>query len=372
MPSFHIHGTNKNIGDGNVFIIAEIGKNFIQSEESQPVSVYLENAKRLIDAAVTAGVDAVKFQTHEVEDEQLNIVVTSPHFRGSDRYSWVKRNTDATPLSFWQELKAYADTKGVLFFSTPMSRKAAVKLQSINVPLWKVGSGDVDDFVLIDYLADTAKPVIISTGMVSLAELDEIVAHYRELGLSFAILYCVSKYPAPKESFNLATIELFREKYPDILIGFSDHSVGDMTLPLAAVRMGATIIEKHFSLSRDLWGSDHKVSMTPSEMKALVDAVRRGDEKKVDTRAFYGEKGRELEGASNEFRDYFKKGLVAGRDIPAGAILRKEDIFAMRPRMYNKGLPSGDFHKLVGQKTVCALRKYDPITKDVCVDTKAG
>src|SRR3989344_4680898 len=139
------------INGKGVFTIAEIGKNFIQTQEERPVKEYLENAKKLVKAAKDAGADAVKFQTHNVEDEQLNINVVSPHFVGSDRYSWVSRNDKATPLDkFWKPLKSYCDAIGIIFHSTPMSRGAAYKLNELGVEMWKVGSGDILDFVTLD------------------------------------------------------------------------------------------------------------------------------------------------------------------------------------------------------------------------------
>jgi N,N'-diacetyllegionaminate synthase len=359
-----IPGTAKTFGEG-VFFIAEIGKNFMQTKEHRPVEEYLENAKRLVKAAKEAGADAVKFQTHEVEDEQLNVDVTSPHFKGADRYSWVTRNTEATPLeTFWKPLKEYCDEVGILFFSTPMSRKAAIKLEGIGVPLWKVGSGDVQDYVTLDFMFGTKKPIIISSGMVSLGELDGVVNHIRENGAPLVVLYCISKYPAPKEYFNLATIEHLIEKYPDVVIGFSDHSLGD-EVSLAAVKLGAKVIEKHFSFGRELWGADHKVSMTPTEFKAMVDKVHSGEHKLVDHTPYYGSKEKELEGANNEFRPYFNKSLMAGTDIPAGTAITRGMVYAMRPKMYAKGLPSQEFPRILGKKTRVALKKFDPITDDV-------
>ena len=161
MTTIPIPGSKKVIGE-EVFFIAEIGKNFIETEEERPVADYLENAKKLVRAAKDAGADAVKFQTHEVEDEQLNINITSPHFKGADRYSWITRNMEATPLeTFWKPLKKYCDEVGILFFSTPMSRKAAIKLEEVGVPLWKVGSGDVHDYVTLDFMFSTKKPIIM-------------------------------------------------------------------------------------------------------------------------------------------------------------------------------------------------------------------
>lgn len=144
---------NKHILDRNdVFVIAEIGKNFLQTALDRPNSEYLLNALKLIDEASKAGVDAVKLQTHILEDEHLNIDITAPHFKGKDRVSWITRNMNATPVSFWKKVKSYAKKKGVIFFSTPMSRLAAQKLHAIGVDLWKVGSGDVQDFAMLDFL----------------------------------------------------------------------------------------------------------------------------------------------------------------------------------------------------------------------------
>lgn len=364
-PSISIPGTNKSLGGDEVFVIAEIGKNFIQSEDDRPVEEYLANAKALIQAAAEAGADAVKFQTHVLEDEFMpGLTVTSPHFKGSDRYAWIRRNEAATPDSFWHAVKSYADELGIVFFSTPMSRKASEKLESFGVPLWKIGSGDVQDNVTLDYIAQTGKPLIISTGMVSLAELDDVVAYIQAKNTPLVVLYCVSQYPCPPDQFNLATIELFKEKYPDVVIGFSDHSVDGHDVDLAAVKLGARVIEKHFSFSRDLWGSDHKASILPSEMRVMVDAIRSKEYERTDEQPFRGSKDRELEGANNQFRPYFNKALVAGCDIPNGAVIEKHMIFAVRPKMYVDGLSAEKFEDVVGRTTKCGLHKYQPIKSE--------
>lgn len=346
-----------------IFVIAEIGKNFIQTEEDKSVEEYLDNAKKLVDAAIYAGADAVKFQTHEVDDEQLDLNIISPHFKGSDRYSWVKRNTKATPLEFWREIKDYCDRKGVTFFSTPMSRMAAIKLEKVGIPFWKVGSGDADDFVLLDHLVKTGKPIMISSGMVSFSELEVIMGYLEKNKVDTTLLYCVSLYPCPPESFNLGTVEYFKERYPWATIGFSDHSLGSEAA-LRAIKLGARVIEKHFSLSRNLWGSDHKVSMQPEEMKGMIDQIRAKTYEDIEVGSFYGEKTRELEGASNEFRKYFKKGLVAGQDIKAGDVLEPEMIYAMRPGAHIEdlgGLPVSEALKVFGRTVTVDIHKYDPI-----------
>lgn len=345
----------------DVFVIAEIGKNFMQTEEDQPLQTYIDNAKALIDAAADSGADAVKFQTHTVEDEQLDVHIVSPHFKGSDRYKWVTRNTEATPEEFWDAITDHCSAKGIPFFSTPMSRESARRLKKYDVPYWKVGSGDVLDFLMLGELCKDNKPIIISSGMVSYEELDLAVNFIRDNGCQPIIFYCVSKYPCPPEEFNLASIEKMKELYPDLVIGFSDHSIGH-TASLGAVKLGAQIVEKHFSLSRDLWGSDHKVSMTPDEMETMVKAIRSGDYENADVSLFYGEKDQELDGAKNAFRPYFQKKFVAAKSLDEGRILEENDLYAMRPASETEGIESQQIAKVLGKTLAKPLKKYDPIT----------
>ncbi len=356
-----------------VFVIAEIGKNFIQTQEERPVSEYLENAKALVKAAKDAGADAVKFQTHNVEDEQLNIHVVSPHFKGADRYSWLTRNTNATPVdAFWKPLKAYCDEIGIIFFSTPMSRGAAKKLTGVGVPIWKVGSGDILDFVTLDYLASTGNPIILSSGMSTLEEIDKSIDFLKRRNAKIVLLHCVSKYPCPPEQLNLATIGFLRERY-QIPVGFSDHSIG-IDSALAGVALGAQVVEKHFSFARDLWGADHKVSMTPDELKALVDGIRelganpakRAEYLEKDiVKAGMGSGAKVLQEDEAVFRPYFRKSLMAGQDIPAGTTITAEMLYAMRPQQYAGGLASEEYEKVLGRTTAKTLKKFEPITAEV-------
>lgn len=346
--------------DKRVFIVAEIGKNFIQTKEERPVSEYIENAKSLIRAAKEAGADAVKFQTHNVEDEQLNIHITAPHFSGIDRYQWVKRNTEATPLRFWQAIKQYADALNIIFFSTPMSRGAAELLEKVDIPVWKVASSDILDFVLLDYIAQSGKPIIISSGMSTLEELDMAMDFLKQRTNDIIFLHCVSKYPCPINELYLDTIPYLANKY-GVTVGFSDHSIG-YEAAVAAAGKGATVIEKHFSFSRDLWGSDHKVSLVPDEFKQMVESVRRHDHVSSDR---FGAGVKILDESESAFRPIFRKSLVAGQDIKAGIALTKEMVYAMRPQQFAGGLPSQEYAAVVGKTVIKDLNKYDPITKAV-------
>lgn len=357
------NGKNFNLTEyiqNEVFIIAEIGKNFIQTEENQSTEIYLENAKALIAAAKEAGADAVKFQTHDYSDEQLDVEVVAPHFSGSDRYAWVKRNTEATPIEFWKELKKYSDSLGIVFFSTPMSRGAAQKLAPLDLPLWKVGSGDILDFVLLDYLASTKKPIIISSGMSTSEEVDKTISFLKKRDAHIILLHCVSEYPVKDIStFNLATIPYFREKY-QIPIGFSDHSLESDPV-LAAIGLGAKVIEKHFSFSRELWGSDHKVSLTPEEFKEMVERIRNHEIK--DGNIMRGSIGKLLQDGEAKFRPFFRKSLVAGRDIAAGELLTEEMIFAMRPQSHGEGFPSERYEEILGKKVMRDIKKFQALNE---------
>ncbi len=363
------------VGEGApTFVIAEIGKNFIQSQEPQSVETALANAIALVRAAKKSGASAVKFQTHTYEDEQANIQVVSHHFKGADRYSWVKRNTESTPVdTFWKPLIQACRDEGILFFSTPMSRGAAQVLEELDVPFWKVGSGDLLDFVMLDFLRHTGKPIFISSGMSTLEEVDQAVAFLREKTDKVILLHCVSKYPCPPEDLHLSTIPFFRERY-GLPIGFSDHSI-TYDSSVASVALGACVVEKHFSFYRGLWGSDHQVSLTPDEFRTMVDTIRllesdpaareavmRSD---VYIRGAASEPGKVMHEDEQAFRPLFHKTLCAARDLPAGTVITKDDVYAMRPHGHLPGLHAREYPVLLGQRLVRDVRRFDPIARDM-------
>lgn len=352
----------KVIGDKHVFIIAEIGKNFIVTETGESATIYLDRAKALIKAAKEAGADAVKFQTHNFVDEQYPVDVFSPHFNGADRYNWIKRNTEATPLEFWKALKQYAYELGIIFFSTPMSRGAAVLLNEVGVPLWKIGSGDLLDFAMLDYIRNSLKPIIISTGMSTDLEVKKAVDFIKEKNNNLVVLHCVSKYPCPPEDLKLETIDYLRSTF-DCLVGFSDHSLGTAEAAMAVMR-GAKVIEKHFSFDRNAWGPDHKVSLTPVEFSELVAVIRNAEHQpQVPITSSLGKICQDDEA---KFRPYFRKALVMANDLPAGTVITPEMVYAMRPAGFIAGLPSEKYPDILGKQLKKTLKKLEPITED-CV-----
>jgi sialic acid synthase SpsE len=201
-----------------------------------------------------------------------------------------------------------------------------------------------------------------------LEEVDASVNFLKRRGASLALMHCVSKYPCPTAELNLRTVEFFKQRY-NIPVGFSDHSIG-VDSALASVALGATIIEKHFSLSRDLWGSDHKVAMTPAELSELVRGIRELEINPVKkeeylnkevVKAGLGQADKILQSGEEQFRPFFRKTLAAACDIKKGEVINSEKLWAMRPQAYLAGLPSEKYEEILGQKAPVDLKKGDPI-----------
>lgn len=337
-------------------IIAEIGKNFVITQEPETLEVLLDRAKLLIMEAKKAGADVAKFQVHYVEDEiHPNAKIISPHF-DHDRYEWVKRNT--YPTEFWMKIADFCRSVEIEFLATPMSRGAAILLDVIGVDSWKIGSGDILDFVMLDYIRDTNKPIILSSGMSSLEELKLAYDFLKEKADDISILHCVSQYPCPLEALNLGTIPFLKEKFPDAKIGFSDHSLG-IEGSLMAVSLGATIIEKHFSLGRESWGPDHKVSLHPKEMWALVQRVK-NNHLLTPSKEALGVETKFIHEGEQKFRGAFRKGLYAAFDIKKGSIMEPDMIYAMRPT--EGALPSQHYPTVLQMRAVKDYKQYEKIS----------
>lgn len=333
-----------------VEIVAEIGKNFVISEKEEALGILTARAYDLIEAAKKAGCDTVKFQVHNFEDEVL------PE---SSRYDWVKRNT--YPVEFWWDVKESCRENKINFLATPMSRGAAILLDEIGVDRWKIGSGDILDFVMLDYIRDSGKPVILSSGMSSFEELKMSYEFLREKTKDISILHCVSLYPCSFELLNLNTIPFFKKQFPEAKIGFSDHSLS-IEASLRAVPLGAEIIEKHFTLDRNSWGPDHKVSLLPKEMSMLVRRIKKGRLLESQSLDFMlGVETKYVQHEEEKFRPIFRKGLYATRDIREGEIIEPEMMYAMRPKFPN-ALSSEDYSKVLGKQVLKEMQKYDIIS----------
>lgn len=337
-------------------VIFEIGKNFVTTEIQEPMDVLLLSTYALIDRAKECGATVVKFQVHTVEDEiHPNISITAPHFN-QDRYTWVKRNT--YPAEFWWDIKEYCKEVELEFLATPMSRGAAELLnEEVGVERWKIGSADILDFVMLDYIRDTGRPIILSSGMSDLGELKQSYNYLKEKANDITILHCVSNYPCALQDLNLNTIPFLKKEFP-VKIGLSDHSLGKEA-PLMATSMGVEIIEKHFTLDRESWGPDHKSSATPSEMKDIMYRLKNNDLMKP-TQEILGREIKYINETEITFRPSFRKGLYASRDLRKDEMFEPDMIISMRPKS-EWAESSENYPQLLGSWVKEDTKKYNPI-----------
>jgi N,N'-diacetyllegionaminate synthase len=334
---------NKTIGDGNpCFIIAEVA----QAHDGS-----LGMAHAFIDVVSTTGADAIKFQTHFAEEESSLDEPWRVKFSTQDksRYDYWKRMEFTKEQ--WHELKVHAESVGLIFLSSPFSEKAVEILASIDMPAWKIASGEISDKPLLDAIAKTDRPVLLSTGMSGLNEIDSAIEYFQSRDINFAVMQCSTSYPCKPESVGLNMISEFKERYK-CPVGLSDHS-GTVFPGLAATTLGAKIIEIHITMTKHMFGPDVPASVTPDELKLLVDGIRFIDtmnENPVD-------KNRESIKVE-ELRKIFFKGLVAKHDLTIGTVLTENDISAKKPE---SGIPVSSFSDVIGSEIQRDLKEGEPI-----------
>lgn len=334
--------------DQRPFIIAEMSGNHNQS---------LERALEIVEAAAKSGAHALKIQTYTADTLTLN--VERDDFLIKDEESlWKSRklhdlyNEAYTPWEWHEPIFNRAKELGMLAFSTPFDDSAVDFLETLDVPLYKIASFENTDLPLIKKVAATGKPMIVSTGMANAAELDELVRTAKENGCKDLILLkCTSTYPATPENTNIATIPHMRELF-DVQVGLSDHTMGT-GVAVAAVALGATVIEKHFTLSRADGGVDAAFSMEPAEMKALVEETERAWQ--AIGKVTYGPT--EKEKASLKFR----RSIYVAKDIQAGESFTEENIRIVRP---GYGLEPKYYPNLIGKVAKKSYTMGTPITFD--------
>lgn len=295
-----------------LFIIAEVGVNHNGDADA---------ALRLVDAAVTAGCDAVKFQTWITENVYSRTRSIKPDYQlrttsaGESEFDTIKR----TELSFdaFARIKAYCDTKGILFFSTPDEVDSADFLMRLGVPLMKTASQDVTNTPFLTHIARLGVPVIFSTGACTLSELAEGVETIRAETSELIILHCVSAYPAPMEQMNLSLIPHLRRIF-GCPVGLSDHTTGT-DAACAAVALGARVFEKHITLDKSMSGPDHQASLDPEEMRRYCDTLR-------SVRAALGDGVKRIMPCEEDTRRAFRRFIVAARELPAGTVIGAHDV----------------------------------------------
>lgn len=303
---------NRRIGpESPPWVIAEVGINHEGS---------LEKALQLVDAAAEAGAEVIKFQCHITEKEMVPTDMTPGNISSEKLWDIIKR-CELTE-SEERQVQHYATTKGLLYLSTPFSREAADRLNTMGVPAFKVGSGECNNYPLIEYIARMGKPMIVSTGMNNLDSVSKTVAILRRYHTPFALLHCTSMYPTPYEKVRLGGITDLARTFPDVAIGLSDHSLNIWTC-LGAVALGASILEKHFTISRAWPGPDVPISIEPQELTDLI----------VGSKAIWQARGGSKTILSEEqpVIDFAYATVVSIKPIQKGETFNLENIWVKRP-----------------------------------------
>jgi pseudaminic acid synthase len=344
----------RKIGSGNpVFIIAEMSGNHNQD---------IKRAYKIIDAAAEAGVDAIKLQTYTADtitldsDKEYFQVKVNDAWKGQTLHSLYKKVY--TPWDWQPKLKEYAEKKGLFCFSCPFDVTAVDFLEKMDVELYKVASFEVIDIPLLKRIAQTKKPVIMSRGLASEEEIEYAIKVLKDNGCpNVAVLHCISSYPAKAEEMNLATIPDIVKKFK-VIAGLSDHSLVE-TAPVTSVVLGASIIEKHLTLSRSDGGADSAFSLEPDEFKELVKSIREAET--AIGKPSYGAGIKESENI------IFRKSLFVVEYIKKGEELTEKNVRSIRP---GHGLHTKHYEEIIGKVASKDIERGTPLSWELIVNSK--
>lgn len=303
------------------------------------------NAKKLIEVAAQCGADTVKFQTHIAEAETLRDAPMPRYFKGEPRYEYFER-TAFSPQQ-WQELSSHCEREEIEFLSSPFSVEAIELLESVGVARYKLPSGEVTNLPLLEVIAQTAKPVLLSSGMSSWAELDQAVNTVLRHHSQLTVLQCTSEYPCPYEEVGLNVMLEMRERY-GLPVGLSDHTLTPYASVTAAA-LGASVIEKHLTFSRFMYGSDARHSLEPAEFADLVQGIRA-----VETILASPVDKDALAASLGEMKGIFEKSVVSLVDIPAGTVVSAGMVGVKKP---GTGIPARRLSEVLGRRTLRQIPK---------------
>ena len=328
-----------------VVIIAEAGVNH---------NADLNKAKQLIDVAAESGADYVKFQT-----AVPNLVVTKKGTMteyqiqnlGTQESQFEITKKIDFPLSYFKILSQYAETKNIKFASTPFDLVSIDTLKELNMDFFKIPSGEITNYPYLVKVAKMGLPIIMSTGMATIAEIKEAVKVLTDNGVckdKITILHCNTEYPTPMEDVNLKAM-LHIQQELGVAVGYSDHTLG-IEVPIAAVALGATVIEKHFTLDKNLPGPDHKASLEPKELKAMVSAIRNIE------KAIGGLGVKEVSASEAKNEPIVRRSIIANRAIKKGELLTEENLIVKRP---GTGLSPMRWNEVIGTKAIRDFEEDD-------------
>ena len=298
-------------------------------------------AKKLVDEAYLAGADIVKFQTCKAE----NVI---SRYADKAEYQKVTTGTNDSQLDMvrklmlsfdeYRQLKEYCDEKGITFLSTAFDLESVDYLHSIGMKLWKIPSGEVTNLPLLIKIAKLHEPIIMSTGMCELSEVEDAIKVLKENGAGeITLLHCTTEYPAPYEDVNLKAMETMRNAF-NCSVGYSDHTKG-IEVPIAAVALGASVIEKHFTLDRNMEGPDHKASIEPNELKQMISAIRNIEQT-------IGDGNKVISSSEKKNQDIARKSIIAKANIKKGDVFSEDNITTKRP---GSGINPMKWFELIGK-----------------------
>jgi N,N'-diacetyllegionaminate synthase len=318
----------------------------------------IETAKRLIDVASDAGVDYVKFQTFKAER------LVSPSAQKAKYQIKNDKNSDDSQLNMLKKLElsdadhkeliSYCKSKNINFFSTAFDNEGISYLSSLNFDMFKIPSGELTNFPYLKAIAKTGLPVILSTGMANIDEIEKtinILVSYGTKKSEITVLHCNTEYPTPMIDVNLKAMLTIKEKI-GVSIGYSDHTLG-IEVPIAAVALGAIVIEKHFTLDRNLKGPDHKASLEPNELKEMVCAIRNIE------KAISGNGIKEPSLSEKKNIHIARKSIHLSKDLTSGSIITEQDIISLRP---GDGICTMNWENVIGKQVIKDLKKFTKLT----------
>lgn len=339
---------NKKIGENYpTFIIAEVGSNHNRD---------LNQAKKLIEIAAEVEADAVKFQTYSAETMYSKKTFTPDYLEGKmeQRSVWQLIKDIELPREWQGELADYTRSHDLIFLSTPFDYQAIKELEELNVLAYKIASFEIVDLPFLKEIAKNKKPIILSTGMASLGEIEEAINAIRDIGDNeIALLHCAINYPPPIEDLNLRAIKTLSKAFR-VPVGFSDHTMSTY-LPSVCVALGARIIEKHYTVSRSLKGPDHKFALEPDELKLMIKNIR-------ETEIALGSPEKKLAESEKNLYKLARRSIIAAKKIPKGKVIEKSDLIIKRP---GYGIPPKFIDIIIGREARKDIDEDDIITWDM-------
>ncbi len=317
-----------------VFLIAEAGINHNGD---------LSTAKKMVDIAIKANVDAIKFQTFITQNLILKTTHKADYQKVSSDddenfYDMIKKY-ELTKNDF-NILKNYCDENEIIFLSTPFDEISVEWLEELHIPAYKISSGDMDNFPLLDLICSKGKPILLSTGMATLNEVKESIDFISSKGIEeIIVLQCTTNYPASLDEINLNVIDTYKIEFPNVIIGFSDHYIG-FEASIGAIAKGVKVIEKHFTLDKNMDGPDHKASMDPKNLIKWVNSVRK-------TEKLLGSYAKIPSKTEIEIAKIARKSIVSLRDLEIGEFVKTEDISIKRP---GYGVSPKEYNNIIGKQ----------------------